>query len=53
MGFIEKSMHNSGSFQAKKRHQAAVLGPNGLVTGLINVEDILEQLVGSIQDEHD
>ncbi len=41
------------SFQAKKLHQAVVLDDNGKVIGLITLEDILEELVGSIQDEHD
>lgn len=41
------------SFQAKKLHQAVVLDKEGKVTGLITLEDILEELVGSIQDEHD
>jgi putative hemolysin len=40
-------------FQSKKLHQAVVLDAEGKVTGLITLEDILEQLVGSIQDEHD
>jgi putative hemolysin len=41
------------SFQAEKLHQAVVLDDNGKVIGLITLEDILEELVGSIQDEHD
>lgn len=40
-------------FQAKKLHQAIVLDAGGRVTGLITLEDILEELVGAIQDEHD
>jgi putative hemolysin len=40
-------------FQAKKLHQAVVLDNEGKVAGLITLEDILEELVGSIQDEHD
>jgi putative hemolysin len=40
-------------FQSRKLHQAVVLDPEGKVTGLITLEDVLEQLVGSIQDEHD
>jgi len=41
------------SFQAKKLHQAVVLDKEGKVAGLITLEDILEELVGSIKDEHD
>jgi putative hemolysin len=41
------------SFQGRKLHQAVVLDKKGKVAGLITLEDILEELVGSIQDEHD
>lgn len=41
------------SFQKRNLHQAVVLDTEGKVTGLITLEDILEELVGSIQDEHD
>jgi putative hemolysin len=41
------------SFQTKKLHQAVVLDSEGEVAGLITLEDILEELVGSIRDEHD
>ena len=41
------------NFQSKKIHQAVVLDDNGRVIGLITLEDILEELVGSIKDEHD
>ena len=41
------------SFQAKKIHQAVVLDKDGQITGLITLEDILEELVGSIEDEYD
>lgn len=41
------------SFQARKCHQAVVLDNRGKVVGLITLEDIVEKLVGSIQDEHD
>jgi len=41
------------SFQGRKLHQAVVLDKEGKVAGLITLEDILEELVGSIKDEHD
>jgi putative hemolysin len=40
-------------FQKRNLHQAVVRDAEGKVTGLITLEDILEELVGSIQDEHD
>lgn len=41
------------SFQAKRLHQAVALDAGGKVAGLITLEDIIEELVGSIRDEHD
>jgi len=41
------------NFQSKKLHQAVVLDNEGNVVGLITLEDILEELVGAIRDEHD
>ena len=41
------------SFQARKLHQAIVQKTDGTIAGLVTLEDILEELVGSIQDEHD
>jgi putative hemolysin len=41
------------SFQRRKLHQAIVLDPSGEVAGLITLEDIIEELVGAIRDEHD
>lgn len=41
------------SFKARKLHQAVVLGEKGDIAGLVTLEDILEELVGSIRDEHD
>jgi putative hemolysin len=41
------------SFKAKRLHQAIVLDSKGKVAGLVTLEDILEELVGSIRDEHD
>jgi len=40
-------------FQRKRIHQAVVLDKDGNISGLISLEDILEELVGSIKDEHD
>jgi len=39
--------------QAEKFHMAMVTDEFGLVAGLVTLEDLLEELVGQIRDEHD
>ncbi|WP_201859511.1 HlyC/CorC family transporter [Microvirga soli] len=41
------------AFLAKKTHFALVVDEYGEVMGLITLEDILEEIVGDIKDEHD
>ena len=41
------------SFQSNKLHQAIVLDAQGQIAGLVTLENIIEELVGSIKDEHD
>ncbi|MEM8632857.1 MAG: hemolysin family protein [Pseudomonadota bacterium] len=40
-------------FQAERRHMALVIDEYGGVDGLATIEDLIEQAVGEIADEHD
>jgi putative hemolysin len=39
--------------QKKRSHMAIVIDEHGSVTGLVTMEDLLEEIVGEIQDEYD
>lgn len=40
-------------FREKQMHLAIVINEHGIVTGLITLEDIIEEIVGEISDEHE
>ena len=54
--FIPETVNINDLFkkmQSKKSHLAMVVDEYGQISGLIAMEDILEELVGNMEDEHD
>ena len=40
-------------FRSTRNHMASVIDEYGHVSGMVTIEDVLEQIVGDIEDEHD
>jgi magnesium and cobalt transporter len=54
--FVPESMHLNillKKFKASRNHLAIVADEYGGVAGLVTIEDVLEQIVGDIDDEYD
>lgn len=54
--FVPESIHADDLFkemQRKKVHMAVVVGEYGEISGIITMEDLLEEIVGNIYDEFD
>lgn len=49
----KNAMELLNEFKAKKTHMAIIIDEYGGTSGLVTIEDVLEEIVGEIEDEHD
>jgi magnesium and cobalt transporter len=49
----KKISHLLSELRDKKSHMAVVIDEYGSIAGLITIEDIIEEIIGEIRDEHD
>jgi len=51
--FSRKISDLLNDFRRNRNHMALITDEHGLCVGVVTIEDILEQIVGEIEDEHD
>ena len=50
---LRKMMKDLQKMQSQRMHLALVIDEYGGVDGLVSIEDLIEQVIGEIEDEHD